>query len=154
MMGWGEGPKGGFQISQWPSRFQLKNEQVFQWIYNSAIASLKGFQGTDFNSLNTTLKTKNTVFPFLNKRVTKGTWIGSSSSHWPDTRRSPYSPIHHAATCTKGCCQKKVTVGQRFLSFKGLIQIIGHPTIKVTTEAPLRVTVIRTYQKNKGNFLP
>lgn len=31
------------------------------------------------------------------------TWMGSSSSHCPDTSRSPYSPMHQDATCTRGC---------------------------------------------------
>lgn len=34
------------------------------------------------------------------------TWMGSSSSHWPDTSRSPYSPMHQDATCTRGCCRQ------------------------------------------------
>lgn len=37
------------------------------------------------------------------------TWMGSSSSHCPDTSRSPYSPMHQDATCTRGCCKAQNT---------------------------------------------
>lgn len=44
------------------------------------------------------------------------TWMGSSSSHCPDTSRSPYSPMHQDATCTSGCCnppKKRQTLNHR-----------------------------------------
>lgn len=38
------------------------------------------------------------------------TWMGSSSSHCPDTSRSPYSPMHQDATCTRGCYRTQTLI--------------------------------------------
>lgn len=42
----------------------------------------------------------------------RSTWMGSSSSHCPDTSRSPYSPIHQDDTWTSGCYGRQTLIDQ------------------------------------------
>lgn len=56
------------------------------------------------------------IFCFMSRKdFSKNTWMGSSSSHCPDTRRSPYSPMHHDATCTRGCWKTRQKMPQSLL---------------------------------------
>lgn len=64
------------------------------------------------------------------------TCMGSSSSHCPDTNRSPYSPMHQDATCTRGCYRT-----QKLKSFSVAVsnlfekQTIHHIKIKKCNDA-------------------
>lgn len=78
-----------FREFQFPFRFQLSRLSVSVSWRNTAWKH-PNYQNKCLNAVN---------------RHYKFTWIGSSSSEQVVNRRSPYSPMHQAATWTRGCCE-------------------------------------------------